>query len=212
MKTTFIVPITGDTLTARNQREERACKHFIINIEVAAGICREEMADGYNTTAHDGVLYRAQEIEGFAKGLMWLGVMSREEYLHYLSSIFAGNIIEYVLRGEEACGEEADASPALTVSKLLQMGEREDFADIDVCDDYDERCYIAFCGGYRLTDAGRQEFADALDIEVIPCGAGGFTWTLRCDTGKQANACRRLFYAIAGYCNDGDFDEWFEEV
>ena len=108
--------------------------------------------------------------------------------------------------------EEQDSSSPLTVRGLLKMGEREDFEDIDVCDDYDERCYIAFCGGYRLTEAGEQEFADALDIEVIPCGAGGFTWTLRCDTGKQARACERLFNSLAGFCGESDFDRWFEEV
>lgn len=104
------------------------------------------------------------------------------------------------------------ASSPLTVRGLLEMGESEDFEDIDVCDDYDERCYIAFCGGYKLTEEGEQEFADALDIEVKPSDAEGFPWTLCCDTGKQARACERLFYSIAGYCGESDFDRWFKEV
>lgn len=121
-------------------------------------------------------------------------------------------ILAFDRQEQEQAQEEQDSSSPLTVRGLLKMGESEDFEDIDVCDDYDERCYIAFCGGYKLTEEGEQEFADALDIEVIPCGAGGFTWTLRCDTGKQARACERLFNSLAGYCGDSDFDRWFKEV
>ena len=118
-------------------------------------------------------------------------------------------ILAFDTQEQEQEQEEQDSSSPLTVRGLLKMGE---FEDIDVCDDYDERCYIAFCGGYRLTDEGEQEFADALDIEVIPCGAGGFTWTLHCDTGKQARACERLFNSLAGFCGESDFDRWFKEV
>lgn len=107
--------------------------------------------------------------------------------------------------------EEA-ARPDTTVRGLLKMGESEGFDDIDVCDDYDERCYIAFCGGYKLTAAGEERFKDALDIEVTTAGYDADTWVLHCDTAKEANACRDLFYALAGYCGDSDFDEWFEEV
>ena len=81
---------------------------------------------------------------------------------------------------------------------------------IDVCDDYDERCYIAFDWGMELTEAGIEEFGDALDIEVIP--SQGITWTLHCENGKEASACRDLFYALAGYCNASDYDIWFREV
>ena len=38
--------------------------------------------------------------------------------------------------------------------------------DIDVIDDYDERCWIAKCGAYKLTDAGEQMFHKVLDIDV----------------------------------------------
>lgn len=34
----------------------------------------------------------------------------------------------------------------MTVRDLLPM-----HTDIDVCDDYDESCYIAFCGPMKLT-------------------------------------------------------------
>ena len=81
---------------------------------------------------------------------------------------------------------------------------------VDVCDDYDERCYIAFEYGMKLTDEGADAFGKALDIEVIP--REGITWTLHCDTARQAQACMELFYALAGYCAADDYDRWFEEV
>jgi hypothetical protein len=81
---------------------------------------------------------------------------------------------------------------------------------IDVCDDYDERCYIAFESGYRLTKAGAERFKDALGIEVIP--HEGFTWTLHCENGKEAQACKELFESFAGLCAYSDFDKWFQEV
>ena len=38
--------------------------------------------------------------------------------------------------------------------------------DIDVCDDYTEECYIAYCGPMWLTPEGEIEFSGALDLEV----------------------------------------------
>ena len=93
--------------------------------------------------------------------------------------------------------------------KVRDLFEIEDLS-IDVCDDYDERCWVAFEYGMKLTDAGIEEFKRALDIEVIP--SNPFTWTLHCDTAKEAKACRNLFFALAGYCTEDEYDAWFEEV
>ena len=93
----------------------------------------------------------------------------------------------------------------MTVRDLLII----DDVDVDVCDDYDERCYIAYCGGYNLTDEGVKEFADALDIEATGF-CGGFA-TLHCECGEQAEACKELFNSLAGYCSADDFDKWFVE-
>lgn len=104
--TTFNIPVVGGTVTARNKREERAARHFLIKIDVAVSICRDEMADGYNTEAHDALHRRAMEIAGFAQALLWEGMLDKAEYhdtcIGY-SSIFAGKVIDYI-RGE-ACDE-----------------------------------------------------------------------------------------------------------
>lgn len=87
--------------------------------------------------------------------------------------------------------------------------------DIDVCDDYDERCWIAKCGAYRLTDAAEQKFYKALDIEVelMPRIA-----VLKCDDADEkkaeanAQACKEFFFSLAGYCAAEDYDKWFVEA
>ena len=98
----------------------------------------------------------------------------------------------------------------LTVRELFDWdNEAHGELCVDVCDDYDERCYIAFISGCGLTEAGEERFKDALDVEVIPYGDG--TWALHTDSAIEAEACRELFFAAAGFCGDSDFDEWFIE-
>ena len=80
---------------------------------------------------------------------------------------------------------------------------------VDVCDDYDERCYIGYEGGYDLTEAGKRRFADALDVPIY--GINGFAVTIHCPTATEAQACKELFYSIAGYCSEKNFDRWFRE-
>ena len=106
-KTTYTVPITGDILTARNEREAKAARHFILAVELAVDIAREEFADGYNSEAYENLHYRAGEIEGYARALDWLGVMTREAHMHFIRSIFTAETTEKILaevRGE-ACDE-----------------------------------------------------------------------------------------------------------
>ena len=97
---------------------------------------------------------------------------------------------------------------------------REDI-DIDVCDDYDESCWIAKCGAYRLTDEGVQEFHEALDVDVHIVDFGddrGKMAILHCDDDdeevaeKNVRACKKLFFSLAGYCPYDEYDKWFEEV
>ena len=89
---------------------------------------------------------------------------------------------------------------------------REDI-DIDVIDDYDERCWIAKCGAYRLTDAGEQKFHKALDIPVyMTTGKKNNVAILHCETAREAETCREFFFSLAGYCAADDYDRWFVEV
>ena len=92
----------------------------------------------------------------------------------------------------------------MTVRDLLAIDE----VSTDVCDDYDERCYIAYESGYELTDAGRARFADALDIPIT--AITDFVG-LHCESGKEAQACKELFESMAGLCTCDEFDAWFIE-
>ena len=95
----------------------------------------------------------------------------------------------------------------LTVKDLFDIENMS----IDIVDDYDERCYVAFDYGFKLTEAGEEEFSDALDLVVNPSWDMG-TWCVHCENARDANAAMRLFNAIAGYCGERDFDRWFKEV
>ena len=98
----------------------------------------------------------------------------------------------------------------MTIRDLLPMN-----TDIDVCDDYDESCYIAFCGPMKLTEEGERVFASVLDI---PIEIGNEIIILKCDNEDPAVAernvrkCRNFFYSMAGYCDADDYDDWFIEM
>jgi len=92
--------------------------------------------------------------------------------------------------------------------------------DIDVCDDYDESCYIAFVGPVELTDEGKQEFADVMDcdVEIVPDCAVGVendkpvfydNAIVHAESDAQVRALVRFFNATAGYCSESDYDKWF---
>ena len=97
----------------------------------------------------------------------------------------------------------------MKVKDLLKMD-----IDIDVCDDYDERCYIAFCGEAKLTHEGEERFRDALELPItlnIKEDRVDNICIISCDTEHDAESCRELFVALAGYCSESDYDRWFEE-
>ena len=91
----------------------------------------------------------------------------------------------------------------MKVSGLLKMD-----IDIDVCDDYDESCYIAFCGPMELTPDGKERFKTALSRT---CDLGDDIVILHADSDLEVNELHDLFYAMAGYCADSDYKRWFVE-
>lgn len=96
----------------------------------------------------------------------------------------------------------------MTIKDLI----REDI-DIDVCDDYDERCWIAKCGAFRLTDAGEQRFWKALEVPVyMTTGREYNIAILHCTSEEEAQICKELFFGLAGYCTESDYERWFIEV
>lgn len=90
--------------------------------------------------------------------------------------------------------------------------------DIDVYDDVCEELAIAFCGSMMLTEKGEKHFKEALDYD-IELDTSGEIWTAAvCVDGDDGNGWKRrlkkateLFYALAGYCSDEDYREWFKE-
>lgn len=78
--------------------------------------------------------------------------------------------------------------------------------DIDVYDDYDERCGCAYCPPTCLTELGEARFARALNLD---CVVHDGVCSVECPTAKDASAVAELFEAIAGYCSSEDWDAWF---
>lgn len=91
--------------------------------------------------------------------------------------------------------------------------------DIDVCDDYDESCWIAMCGPIELTEQGKKEYGSVLEIEVdiITNGFGGAPVALlKCGEDeetaeKNVKACKEFFFSAAGYCSEERWNVLFVE-
>lgn len=99
----------------------------------------------------------------------------------------------------------------MTVRDLLAMN-----IEIDVCDDYDESCYIAFVGDgyYPLTLEGEKKFGRALDVEIemgedIVILNTSAEEETEDESERRTRACKNLFYSLAGYCDDSDYHKWF---
>lgn len=88
--------------------------------------------------------------------------------------------------------------------------------DIDVYDDYDERCGMAVCGPVNLTEKGRAVFGRALDLECevhdFKGHPYGFHAVAHCETEKEAELLHHFLLAAAGYVGDDLYREWFSEV
>ena len=86
--------------------------------------------------------------------------------------------------------------------------------DVDVYDNVCEEIGIAFCGLIKMKKKGKERFADVLDYDVdynehynvAIVDIDTDDWKSRLKKAKE------LFYALAGYCADEDWDKWFVEV
>ena len=85
--------------------------------------------------------------------------------------------------------------------------------DIDVCDDYDESCYIAFVGPLELTPEGEAEFADVLDRDIfVPTETErhyNLTAVLPAKDDREVCALAHFFFSAAGYCSVKNDELWF---
>lgn len=87
---------------------------------------------------------------------------------------------------------------------------------VDVSNNYVDDGIIAYCGE-KLTDEGKANFAEALDLEIESLNEDYVT--IKIDEGNtREEECERrfslmknLFFSIAGYCDAEDWDKWFIE-
>ena len=98
----------------------------------------------------------------------------------------------------------------MKVKELLAMD-----IDVDVFDDVCDALSIAFCGPAELTEAGKEHFAKALALDFTFVGDVALihvddpdekTWMCNLKQAKE------LFYSLAGYCSESDYEKWFKEA
>ena len=115
-------------------------------------------------------------------------------------------------------GMYCDCTIATKEVPSMKLGEFiENYSgDIDVYDDYDESVQVAFCGGdVKLTDAGREKFADVMDLDVEiydSCAIVNVNDLIEDDDETILEGVQRLFYTFAGYCSEEDYDKYVHEV
>ena len=103
----------------------------------------------------------------------------------------------------------------MTVGDFIEMWADGTHEDIDVKDNVCEELYIAY-DGTQLTKTGKEHFKEVLEYEidvdtdprwpeaVIDVDGDEGVWQHKL---AQASA---LFYSMAGYCKDTDWDKWFK--
>lgn len=84
--------------------------------------------------------------------------------------------------------------------------------DMDVYDNVCEELAIAFCAPVTLTDAGREHFKDALDLEVESIRDGYIIIDVddpdEKEWNRKLNCAKEFFESMAGLCSAEDFDKW----
>lgn len=111
----------------------------------------------------------------------------------------------------------------MTVKDFVEKWADDMQDDIDVYDDVCEEIAIAYCGGYSLTDEGKEHFKEVLtyNIEVVEPDFKQYIpypyAIIKVDDEegvwqKKLKKAKEFFFAAAGYCACDDYDKWFEEV
>lgn len=103
----------------------------------------------------------------------------------------------------------------MTVKEMmLKLLKDPDGVDIDFCDDYDERAYVAYCGNHWTPEA-EEKYARAfnltIDEESSRFGSNYDIVIVHCETAKDAQALANLLYAMAGYIDEEEYDRLFPE-
>ena len=90
--------------------------------------------------------------------------------------------------------------------------------DIDTYNSYTD-WGICFCGPCKLTDEGKKEFEDILDLEVEICKDTFFGYgdcaivevieLPHKDEEKIYRKVKNFLASAAGYCSESNYDKWF---
>lgn len=100
----------------------------------------------------------------------------------------------------------------ITVRQILDL-YRISNIDVDIYDDYDERCGLAYCGT-KLTEAGEKRYEKALNLKVshlVRESSDLIAVVVHCENGKEATALQNLLSDMAGYCSEKDYDKYFAD-
>lgn len=104
--------------------------------------------------------------------------------------------------------------PNMKIKDLLEME-----IDVDVYDNVCEELAIAFCGATKLTEEGREHFANVLeyDVNILENSFLGQVAIVDVDDKegvwqKKLEGAKELFYSLAGYCSSTDYDRWFVDA
>ncbi len=103
----------------------------------------------------------------------------------------------------------------MTVKEVMQKIIDEGIGDIDFCDDYDERAYVAYCGNHWSPKA-EEKYARAFNLPVDEkysrFGSNYDIVIVHCEDAKDAQALRNLLYSMAGYMEtEEEYNELYPE-
>lgn len=99
-----------------------------------------------------------------------------------------------------------------TVKQILDLFRLSEI-DVDIYDDYDERCGIAYCGE-KLTKKAEEKYARALALPVACLFKEEFgliAVSVHCENAEEADALKDLLEAAAGYIGAEEYDELFND-
>ncbi len=85
--------------------------------------------------------------------------------------------------------------------------------DVDVGSDYMDDFEAAYCGA-QLTDAGKNRFADILDLPITVYNNAKKHYicaTVHAENAAQHELVKTLFFSAAGYCSEEEYEKLFKE-
>lgn len=101
----------------------------------------------------------------------------------------------------------------MNIRKFLQSFSGD---KVDVFDNYVDEISVAYVNGLTLTAEGEEYFKDALDIEIENIEKDSIVLKIdertisEITANKRLKNAKKLFYSLAGYCGDENYNKWFK--